>query len=150
MKSILFSIIGLVCFAFSVNAQVIREADVPASVKAKMTQMFPDANAAVWKQDQPGFVSVDFVQAKTRKSATFTGSGSWVSTETTIKPEEFPAPATEYITTNYPESKMTVCVIAETSNKKTYECQLKAKGTQYELVFDTEGKLVMKPQVVQE
>lgn len=150
MKKIFLSVIGLVCVFLSANAQVIREADVPSSVKSKMTQMFPDANAAVWKNDMPGFLSVDFVQAKTRKTATFTSSGGWVSTEVSIKPEEFPAAASTYVNANYPDGKMTQCVKAETSTKKTYECRVKSKGTQYELVFDETGNLTMKPHPVEE
>ena len=147
---LLLSITLFCAFAFASNAQVVREADVPVSVKNKMTQLFPDANAAVWKSDMPGFMTVDFVQGKTRKSATFTTSGGWVSTEVAVKPEEFPAAASTYVNTNYADGKMTQCVKAETSTKKTYECRVKSKGTQYELVFDETGNLAMKPQPVED
>lgn len=150
MKKTFLSVVAFLFVALAVDAQVVREADVPVSVKNKMTQMFPDANAAVWKTDMPGFMSVDFVQGKTRKSATFTTSGGWVSTEVTVKPEEFPAAASAYVNTNYPDGKMTQCVKAETSTKKTFECRVKSKGTQYELVFDEAGNLAMKPQPVEE
>jgi hypothetical protein len=145
MKKPFFLTFALLCLFVSVNAQVMREADVPAPVKTKMSSMFPDANAVVWKHDMPGFVTADFVRNKNKMSATFTTSGSWVSTATTVKQEDFPAPVNQYLLTTYQDGKISQCVLAESVKEKTYECRVKSKTAgEYDLVFDTTGNLKMK------
>ena len=145
MKKTLFLTLAWLCLTVGVNAQVMREADVPAGVKSKMTEMFPDANAVVWKQDMPGFVSADFVRNKTKTSATFTTSGSWVSTSTSVKQEEFPATANQYLLTTYQDGKVSQCMLSESVKEKTYECRVKSKTAgEYDLVFDTAGNLKLK------
>ena len=145
MKKTLFALAAFVLLVVTVNAQVVRDVDVPQSVKTKMTTMFPSASAVVWTKDMPGFITSDFVQSKTKMSATFTTSGSWVSTETSVKQEELPAAANQYLLTNFQDAKVTHCVIAESVKEKTYECVVKSKSSgAYDVVFDTEGNLKMK------
>jgi len=148
MKKTLFALACFVLLVVTVNAQVVRDADVPQGVKTKMTTMFPNASAVVWTKDMPGFITSDFVQNKTKMSATFSTSGSWVSTETYIKQEELPTAAHQYLLTTYADGKVSQCAQSESVKQKTYECRVKSKSSgEYDMVFDTDGKVLMKTAV---
>ena len=144
----LFSVFAFVCSTLAVNAQVVRDADVPQGVKSKMTEMFPAASAVVWSRDMPGFISSDFVQNKTKMSATFSTSGSWVSTEIFVKQDSLPAAANQYLMTTYADGKVTQCAKSQSVSQKTFECRVKSKTAgEFDIVFDTQGNVLMKTAV---
>ena len=151
MKKTLFALAAFVLLAVTANAQVVRDADVPQTVKSKMAEMFPTASAVVWTRDMPGFISSDFVQNKTKMSATFSTSGSWVSTETFIKQDSLPAAANKYLLTTYADGKVTQCAKSQSVSQQTFECRVKSKTAgEYDIVFDPQGNVIMKTAVEKE
>lgn len=139
--------ISMVLYSLPSFAQVVKEADVPAEVKTKMKQMFPGASVIVWSKESPGFINSDFVLDKSRMTAVFSTSGSWVATETQVKREQFPLSIGDYLNTNFPEARVSHCIKASSVKQETYECRVKTKTGDYELVFDTAGNMLMKSAV---
>lgn len=151
MNKSLFALLFVALFASVAQAQVVRDADVPAVVKSKMTEMFPGATAVVWTRDMPGFINSAFVQNKTKMSATFSTSGSWVSTETFIKQDSLPAAANKFLLTTYADGKVTQCAKSQSVSQQTFECRVKSKTAgEYDIVFDLQGNVLMKTAVENE
>lgn len=142
MKTIIVMLLSTLVFS-GASAQAVSEQYVPDILKNKMKEMYPTAKGTYWKQPMPGFMDAFFSIDKKKCNATFLVSGAWVSTDFEITAEEFPATASQYLSTH--ADKVT----------KYYRSETKAKGTQYsadgkvgsevlQFIFDKDGNFLMK------
>ena len=141
---IFLSTAALVLSLFFASAQsAISEQYVPDHLKKKMMEMYPDAKGVYWKQPMPGFMDAYFSLNKKKCNATFQVSGAWVSTDFEIDAADFPATATQYLTSHTDKVS------------RYYRSESKAKGTQYtadakvggevlQFIFDKDGNYLMK------
>src|ERR1043165_6399643 len=98
MKKVIILLVS-VFFSGYVSAQTMNADHVPAIVKNKMQEKYPQANGLSWRESAPGFVEANFTLNKQKCNAIFATTGTWVSTELTIMKEEFPQAASDYLTT---------------------------------------------------
>jgi hypothetical protein len=136
----------LTVFTFGVSyAQTINADLVPAVVKNKMQEKYPEAKGLYWRESAPGFVEANFTLNKQKCNAIFVTTGAWVSTDFTITPEEFPKSAQDYLATASVADKVMRYYRSESKAKGTqYSADAKKDGTAYTFLFDKDGKIVMR------
>ena len=127
---------GVVC----VNAQKVKEADVPAAVKTEFKSLYADVKEVAWEKEKSNY-EADFKQGKTEMSVTIDATGKLLETETTIASSSLPKAATDYLTKNLPGKTIKeASSIKDASGKITYEAEV--DGIDY--TFDDKGNFVKK------
>lgn len=124
---------------------------VPEIVKKAFDTKFANATEVEWGMEKPGEYEVEFELNSTDMSALFDTKGVLIETETEIKKSDLPNQALTLISTNYKEFK--VSKIEKLVNKDgvvTFEATVKNKSKAFELVFDSNGKLLKKESIQNE
>src|SRR5579862_5917719 len=85
------------------NAQKIKESEVPAAVKTSFDKNF-SGQTAKWEKEDGNF-EAGFKKDGKNMSATFKPDGTFLETEIAIKESEFPTGVMDYIKTNYKGKK---------------------------------------------
>ena len=142
-KSILLSALGFI--AISMNAQEVKEADVPASIKAAFTKAHPAAKVDEWEKEGDNY-EVKFTENKIESSVDIGPNGQILETESEIKVAELPKAVAEYCTKNMPGKKIKEAAkITDATGKVTYEAEV----GEDDYIFDSNGvfieKVVKKP-----
>lgn len=70
--------------------------------------------------------------------------GDWISTDTKLKAEEFPAAAITYLTSNTTGGKITSYYKSETKKGIEYYSEVKNAGKLFTYSFDVDGNFVSK------
>jgi hypothetical protein len=122
----------------SLNAQQLKEAEVPKAVKDAQQQNFPGSRVTKWEKEGSNY-EAEFIVQKVETSADFDGNGTMLSTETEIKVSELPQNITDYFTKNKPGKKIKEASrIILTTGDLNYEAEV--EGVDY--IFDTNGNLL--------
>jgi hypothetical protein len=136
MKTIRFLTIGLLFgSAFSIKAQKLKEADVPALVKQTQSTAFPKIKVDKWEKDGDLYEAT-FKSNNTETSNFYDAQGSLMATETEIPVSELPAQVEQYVKRALGGKK-----ISEASKRLdatgilTYEAEI--EKTDY--IFDASG-----------
>jgi hypothetical protein len=130
----LFSGIGYV------NAQKLKEADVPAAVTAKFKSLHADVTIVKWEKEN-GNYEANYDKGKTEMSVTFDATGKLLETEESIAATALPKTVTDYITKNLPGKKIKeASKITNGEGKMMYEAEV--EGTDY--TFDENGNFLKK------
>ena len=142
-KSILLSALGFI--AISINAQEVKEKDVPANIKAAFTKAHPAAKVDEWEKEGDNY-EVKFTENKVESSVDIGPNGQILETESEIKVAELPKAVTEYCTKNMPGKKIKEAAkITDATGKVTYEAEVGKN----DYIFDSNGvfikKVVKKP-----
>ena len=137
-KLILTSALALGIFV--ANAQKIKEAAVPAVVKAKFASMFPGAKVEKWEKEGANF-EAEFDQGKVETSAVFDAAGNHLETEVEITASLLPKGVTEYMATNLKGKKIEdMAKITDSKGVVTYEAEV----DDVDYLFDASGKFLSK------
>ena len=145
MKNIIIILIGLFAVSNTFAQATISEQYVPAILKDKMKEMYPEAKGVYWKQPMPGFMDSYFTLNKMKCTCTFAVSGAWVSTDIEILETEFPPAAMDYLNNTAKADKISRLYRVETKAKGTqYAADAKVAGDAMQYVFDKDGALIMK------
>lgn len=118
---------------------------IPTNVKENFAKKFPAAGAVVWIQPGPGFLETTFSQEKHSVTVMYAmAMGDWISTDTKLKAEEFPAAAITYLTSNISGGKITGYYKSETKKGIEYYSLEKNTGKLFTYSFDADGNFVSK------
>jgi len=118
---------------------------IPTNVKENFAKKFPAAGAVVWFQPGPGFLETTFSQDKHSVTVMYAmAMGDWISTDTKLKAEEFPAAAITYLTSNISGGKITGYYKSETKKGIEYYSLEKNTGKLFTYSFDADGNFVSK------
>ena len=119
------------------NAQKIKESEVPAAVKTSFDKNF-SGQTAKWEKEDGNF-EAGFKKDGKNMSATFKPDGTFLETEIAIKESEFPTGVMDYIKTNYKGKKIKESAkITSAANTVTYEAEIEGK----DVIFDSNGKFI--------
>jgi Putative beta-lactamase-inhibitor-like, PepSY-like len=133
----------IVVFAFtfvigSVNAQKLKEAQVPASVVSAFHKMYPDLKDYQWNLED-GSYEAEYEINKMEAAVTFDATGNLIETEKEITIKDLPPSCAEYVSKNYSGATIKeASEITDTKGVKTYEAEIKGK----DIVFDSTGKFL--------
>ncbi len=136
-----FSLILFLAISVSSVAQLRK---IPAAVTDRFSEKYPMATSIEWRDKLSGFAA-DFVLNDTTYTASFTNTGEWASTETTIDAENLPAAVAEsFRKSKYSDWEMgTVHRIETPGNDYQYRLQvIKSEIRKRNLYFSSTGKML--------
>jgi hypothetical protein len=129
------------------NAQTVKEAEVPASVKTAFEKKFPGSKVKEWEKEGADY-EAEFDLKKVETSAVFDANGMFKEVEQEIKMVELPKAAMEYCTKTYPVHKLSEAAkITDASGKIMYEAELKKGKTHFDVLFDDKGTFIKQTEV---
>jgi hypothetical protein len=116
-------------------AQKVSSSSVPTAVTSKFNSLYPNATIEHWKKEKMNY-EAKFTQNTTKMCVVIDPNGNVVKTATDISTSQLPDAATDYITKNYSNDKITeASKISEADGRVKYEA--KVKDTH--LCFDSNG-----------
>ncbi len=137
-KSIMIFV--LMAVVYSVNAQKLKESDVPAAVKTAFTAMFPDTKHIKWEMENNKYEG-EFKVNSVESSALFEASGTYLQIETEIPVSSLPEAVREYVSKNLAGQKIKEAAkITDANGVITFEAEV--GGTDY--LFDSNGGFISK------
>jgi hypothetical protein len=137
-KIILASAIGIT--SITVNAQKVKESEVPQPVKTSFSKQFPGAKVEKWEKEN-GNYEAEFDFKKIETSALFNSSGNLLETEIEIKASELPKMASEYIAKNLGGKKVKEAAkITDAKEVVTFEAEV----DDADYIFDAKGNFQKK------
>ncbi len=143
MKTTVIMIASVLSFNCA-NAQKIKEAEVPASVKTNFAKKFPGVKAEKWEKEGADY-EVEFDLNKIESSAVFDATGNFKELEQEIKPSELPKAVTDYCTKTYAGHKLSEAAkITDANGKITYEAEMKKGKEHFDVLFDDKGNFIKK------
>lgn len=133
------------CFGFSIaNAQHIKEAEVPVTVKQGFEKKYPGTKVEKWEKEGADF-EAEFHLNKVESSAVFEANGTFKELEQEIKISELPKVATEYCTKNFKDHKLSEAEkITDAAGKVSYEAEMTKGKEHFDVIFDDKGNFVKK------
>ncbi|MGZ4033737.1 MAG: PepSY-like domain-containing protein [Bacteroidia bacterium] len=135
-KIILFAAIGFI--TITANAQKVKEADVPAAVKATFTKTYPNTKAKSWEKEN-GDYEAEFDLNKVEMSVLIDPNGNITETETEIKVTELPKAVMDYCAKNYPDKKIAeASKIVDAKGVITYEAEI----NKMDVLFDANAAFI--------
>ena len=144
MKKI-FAFTFLILSAAIASAQTINASLVPEVVKNKMKEMYPGVKGLYWKQSDAGFVEANFSKDGKKCTTLFVTTGAWVSTDCEITAEQLPVNAKAYLDDPNHADKVTRYFESDTKAKgKQFSADIRKDGQSLQVIFDSEGNLIMK------
>mgnify|MGYP003395494714 CR=1 FL=1 len=137
-KSILLFAMAFV--ALAVNAQKVKEADVPPAIKAAFTKMHPNAKVDKWEKEGTNY-EAEFTENKVETSVELGPNGQLIATEIEINVSELPKAIAEYCAKNMPGKKIAeASKITTASGTVSYEAEV----DEADYIFDSNGTFVKK------
>ena len=135
------------CFGLSyANAQHVKEAEVPAAVKAGFTKQFPGITKVDWRKEDANY-EAEFDVNKTETSADIDANGNILETETEIETSALPKGVAEYVTKNLGGKKIKeTAKITDAKGVVTYEAEV----DKADYIFDSNGAFVKKAEKKEE
>lgn len=128
----------LICF--SVNAQKMSAAKVPAVVKASFAKQFPSATDVKWEKEGKTY-EVELKYNGQNITVSLDAKGKIVETEFGIKSFELPKTTLKYVSDNFKGKPILSAEKITAGSKVSYEVVVQ-KGKA--LVFDAKGKFLEK------
>jgi hypothetical protein len=148
-KSILFILSGLMGItAMAQNTEKEekdeKQVDVPSIVKDAFAKDFPAVKNVTWGAEDKDF-EAEFKVNGVDWSANYNKAGQRLETETTIKNDELPKAALDYIDKNFASYILVEAAkVTDDKNLVKYEAGLGLNGKSIELIFDANGKFLEK------
>lgn len=126
--------------------QKVKEAQVPATVKASFQKKFTGAKEVKWEKEDGKF-EANFEQNNNEMSALFSNAGMLEETESEIKKSELPPAVVSYLNSNYKGIKIKeTAKLIKANGEVNFEAQIK----NMDLIFDVNGKLIKTLKKVKE
>ncbi len=132
--------------AVSVQAQKIKEQDVPAPVRQEFKRLYPNAALDKWEMEEGNLYEAEFKLGKEEKEALFDKEGKLVKTEVKLASiQDLPILVLERLKKEFPGYRYEEPEKAETADGKIlYEVEAEKGNEEYELLFDDKGTLIEK------
>ena len=134
----LFSLLAASCC--TVNAQVLKEADVTQAVKAKFISLYPAKPNVKWEKEKNNY-EAELKQNKIEISVLFEANGTMVQAETEILVSALPKAIADYVSKNLAGKKIEEAArINDAKGKITYEAEV----GKMDYLFDENGNFISK------
>lgn len=141
MKVKIFAL-ALLFASLSVYAQ---STEVPTKVKDAFKKLYPNISDVKWDKENKSEYEAGFKQNNIPISVVFNANGDVLETETTIKTNQLPNGIEQYIQKNYGGYTISEAAkIVDNKGKTTYEAEIKKENVKKDIIFDTNGKPVVK------
>lgn len=133
------------CLGFTIaNAQHIKEAEVPATVKQSFEKKYPGSKVEKWEKEGADY-EAEFHLLKIESSAVFEANGTFKELEQEIKISELPKIASEYCTKNFADHKLSEAAkITDAAGKVNFEAEMTKGKEHFDVIFDNKGNFVKK------
>lgn len=156
MKKVILSIV-LTVFLLNVSAQENKEGSktdrkiiVPELVKKAFSTKYAAATKVTWGMESKGEYEAEFVMNKTEMSAVYDEQGVLLEAETEIEASALPQAVKTTLSNDFAGYKIDEVLKAEAKGVTTYELTASKNKEEFQLVFDTNGKLLKKEAVTEE
>lgn len=141
MTRSIFSLAGVLLFAFSAGAQKLKKADVPAAAQHALIRDYPTAAHVVWEKEKGNYEANWGGRSNEDSSVIFTRAGQLVEMAVAIQVRDLPAGVAAYVKKNYPGVRITEAArVRDATGKIGFEAEVKGK----DLVFDESGAFIKK------
>lgn len=138
MKNLAYTLFALLAFGNLLNAQTLKEKNIPLKTRKALYAQYPGADHVKWEKENGNYEAA-FSLKETDYSLVIDTAGHILETEKNIAAEELPENIRQYIAKNYPGKKIkSVARITDASGNVTYETEIKNR----ELFFDQNGNLL--------
>ncbi len=135
-----FGILLLVTCCFGSCSKSVKEKDIPGTVKATLTSLYPLAKNIEWSKENGKF-EAEFKQNETETSILIDANGRLVETETEIAAAMLPKTILEYVSKNLNGQRINEAAkMVGVDGRLTYEAEV--GGVDY--LFDANGNLLQK------
>lgn len=139
MKHIVITFAALL-LTLGMQAQDLKEKDVPSVVKEAFHHDYPTAIDSEWEKEGNNY-EVEFKNSGTEMSAEYSADGKIISSETEISASQLPEAAGNYIAEHFPGQKISeACKITAADGTVTYEAEVQKS----DYLFDANGKFLSK------
>lgn len=137
-KSILLFALGIV--SISLNAQQVKEADVPPAIKTSFSKLHPSAKVDKWEKEGNNY-EAEFTENKVETSVEFGPNGQLIATEVEINVSDLPKAVSDYCTKNMPGKKIAeASKITDAKGAVSYEAEV----DKADYIFDSNGVFIKK------
>ena len=137
MKKIMIMATLAIFTAFNANAQKLKEADVPAAVKASFAKQYPGITAKWEKEDSK--YEAGFKKDGNKMSALFEVNGTMTESEIDIKVADLPATVLAYVQAHYKGKTIKEgAKITKADGTVNFEAEVNGK----DVIFDATGKFI--------
>lgn len=126
-----------------VYAQKIKESEVPQAAKAAFAKAYPSVKDVKWEREDGAF-EASFDENKKDKSVLLDATGNIKEVETEIQKSELPKATQETLARDYAGYKIEETAKLLANGVTTYEVEVEKGEKSYELIFDSNGKLLKK------
>ena len=134
--------LALLMFAGSVvlvNAQRLKEIEVPAAVKSALQKKYAEAKGVQWEKEKGNYEANWGGKSKEDNSVQFTSTGNFIETVKAIPVSQLPAPVLAYVKAHYKGAKITEAgKVTDAKGKLSYEAEVNKK----DIIFDDKGNFV--------
>lgn len=133
------------CLGFSIlNAQEVKEADVPKIVKDAFSKKYAGAKVEEWTKEDADY-EAEFKLNKKESSALFSGDGSFKEVEQEIKISELPKGVADYCAKTFAGYKLSeASKITDSTGKVMYEAEMEKGKEHFDAIFDSNGTFMKK------
>lgn len=128
--------------ACQADGQKMDEKDIPVNVKNALTKSY-GVKSAKWDKEDENY-EANFKAKGKETSVVFDASGAILETEVEIKKSELPASVLATIKTDFADYKIEEVAKIDTKGVTTYEVEVEKGEESFDLIFDTQGKLLKK------
>ncbi len=143
MKKIAILVVGVLTFSCA-NAQKIKEANVPATVKENFAKKYPGAKVEKWEKEGADY-EAEFDLNKVESSAVFDAAGNFKEIEQEIKTSQLPQGVAEYCTKTFAGYKLSEAAkITNAAGTVSYEAEMTKGKEHFDAIFDEKGNFIKK------
>jgi hypothetical protein len=137
MKILIF-LLFIIFFYAGTSAQHLKDSEVPAPVKEKFSNMYPNITAVEWEMEHGRF-EAEFKENKTETSVIFEKNGTYIQQEVEIHVSSLPSKVNDYASEKLPGKKIKEgSKITDASGKISYEAEIGG----HDYIFDEEGNFI--------
>jgi predicted small lipoprotein YifL len=148
MKNLMILVMVISTMTFTACGQ---KTDVPSDVKKAFEQKVSNAKDVEWEYDsQDKLWEVEYEIGEEEFTSVFDEKGKWIETERELTFAKLPQAVKATLKADYSDYEVEEVANLETPDGKFYEVEVELekddKGTEFELHFTPEGKVVKKEQ----
>ena len=127
-------------FTITANAQKMKDADVPATIKNSFVKMYPNAKVEKWEKEGNNY-EAEFDNAKVETSVLIGPNGQLMETEIEVAVSSLPKTVSDYVTKNLAGKKIKeASKITTAAGVVTYEAEV----DEADYIFDANGGFLKK------
>ena len=127
-----------------------KQVNVPELVKKEFAAKYPKATKVKWGIEKPGEYEAEFDLNKSEMSVVIDEKGNVLEVETEIKEAELPQAIKATIAKDFAGYKIGEVEKSDAKGVVSYEMEAKKDKTEFELVFNGNGKLLKKEEKKEE